>query len=193
MGKLNDAKLLGGIGSILTILSVIPYGGFAVGIAGLVLVLVAVKYISDYFNDPSIFNNMLISVILAIVGTVAAAVGFLGALFGIVSLGAISSVQRTVSFMPVMSSFLLLIVLGLLAIWAVLLVSAIFLRRSFNTIAERLGIGLFSTAALLYLIGAALTIVLVGFIVIFIAEIVQAIAFFSIEEPKQIHQQPVPE
>jgi uncharacterized membrane protein len=45
--KLIQAKTYGGIGSILVVLSLVPYIGFVLGIIGLVLVLVAVKYISD--------------------------------------------------------------------------------------------------------------------------------------------------
>ena len=55
-----------------------------------------------------------------------------------------------------------------------LIVSAVFLRRAYDSMSKELGVGMFSTAATLYLVGAALTIVLVGFILLFIAEILQA-------------------
>jgi uncharacterized membrane protein len=41
---------------------------------------------------------------------------------------------------------------------------------------------MFQTTGLLYLIGAALTIILVGFLILLIAEILQIVAFFSIPE-----------
>ncbi len=68
MPKLSDAKMLGGIGAILTI---IPF----VSIAGWILILFAVKYISDITSDKSMWDNFLIAAITAIVG--AAAVGFI--------------------------------------------------------------------------------------------------------------------
>src|SRR3990172_2592872 len=68
MSSLAQAKTLGGIGSILIILSVVPSAGPLLAIIGLVLVLVAVKYISDAVGDRSIFNNMIVAVVLAIVG-----------------------------------------------------------------------------------------------------------------------------
>jgi len=61
-------------------------------------------------------------------------------------------------------------------------VSAIFLRRSYERIGVRLNVNMFQTTGLVYLIGAALTIVLVGFLILLIAEILQIVAFFSIPE-----------
>jgi uncharacterized membrane protein len=72
------------------------------------------------------------------------------------------------------------IILGLVAIWACFLVSSIFLRRSYGELGKRLGVGLFGTAALLYLIGAILTIIVVGFLLVLVADILFIVAFFSI-------------
>ncbi|VVB87826.1 Uncharacterised protein [uncultured archaeon] len=59
MSSLAQAKTLGEIGSILVLLAIIPFAGRAIGLVGLVLILVSVKYISDALADRSIFNNML--------------------------------------------------------------------------------------------------------------------------------------
>jgi uncharacterized membrane protein len=80
---------------------------------------------------------------------------------------------------------------GLAIIWVLLLVSAIFLRRSYSSISQKLGVGMFGTTGLLYLIGAALTIVVVGILVLFVAEILNIVAFFSI--PDQPIAQPAPQ
>jgi uncharacterized membrane protein len=64
MGTLHDAKILGGVGSILMLF--IP-------IVGQILVLIAAKYISDTTNDKSIFNNVLYAMIFSIIGSIAAA------------------------------------------------------------------------------------------------------------------------
>ncbi|MEM2270585.1 MAG: DUF996 domain-containing protein, partial [Nitrososphaerota archaeon] len=68
MASLSQAKAMGGVGSILVLLSFVPSVGFVLGLVGLVLVLIAVKQISDAVNDREIFNNVLIAVILQIVG-----------------------------------------------------------------------------------------------------------------------------
>jgi hypothetical protein len=76
--------------------------------------------------------------------------------------------------------------IGFLAVaWIALIISAIFIRRAFGTMAGRLDIRTFRTAGTLYLVGAALTIVLVGFIILFVAYIYQVISFFSIPETAQ--------
>jgi hypothetical protein len=57
--------------------------------------------------------------------------------------------------------------------------------------AARLNINSFKTAGTLYFVGALLTVILVGFIILFIAYIFQIIAFFSIQEtPQPVQAQP---
>lgn len=164
MTKLGDAKTLGGIGSILLL---IP----GVSIIGYILILIAGKYISDELGDKSIFDNMLYAVIAGIVGGVAAAfIIFTGAVFGAFTF-ALSAIAG--------------IIVGLGIAWAGLIVSAIFLRRAYDTMATKLNVGTFRTAGMLYFIGAILTIILVGFLILFVAAIVQIVAFFSISEVVQ--------
>ncbi|MEM2952310.1 MAG: DUF996 domain-containing protein, partial [Nitrososphaerota archaeon] len=77
MSSLTDAKYLGGIGSILMLLALAPQVGFILYIVGLILVVIAIKRISDVVGDQSIFNTMLLAVILTVVGGAAGvAVGF---------------------------------------------------------------------------------------------------------------------
>lgn len=182
MPTLEQARLLGGIGSILAILSILPTAGAVLGIIGFILVLIAVKYISEITGDESIFKNYLIAVIIAIVGLV------------IVTFAGVASFMTAAPFMaggpgPGLSGglfgFLSLSMIGILvALWVLTIISAYFIRKSFNTIATALNVKMFGTAALLYFIGAILLIVLVGGIVIFIAEILQIVAFFQIPVEK---------
>ncbi len=71
MNSLAHARTLGGIGSILILLAMVPIVGVVLFIVGFIMVLVAVKYISEIVEEKTIFNNMLISVILAIAGMIA--------------------------------------------------------------------------------------------------------------------------
>ncbi len=184
MPSMNEVKTLGGIGSLLTLLAIVPTAGFILAIVGAVLVLVAIKYASDILGDPKIFNNMLYAVILGIIGLVVAVVAVVAVVFKVIGLGYMSS---SFAFAPPSNlavgdilGLLGVILLGLAAVWVCFLVSSIFLRRSYTELGKRLNVGLFGTAALVYLIGAALTIILVGFILIFVAEILLMVAFFSI-------------
>jgi uncharacterized membrane protein len=184
MHSMNEVKTFGGIGSLLGLLAIVPQVGFVLGIVGFVLVLVAIKYASEILGDPKIFSNMLYAVIVGIIGLVVGAVAVVAFVFRAIGLGYLSSsfAQTPPSNLVAGDIIGLLgaIVVGLVAVWVCFLVSSIFLRRSYTTLGKRLNVGLFSTAALLYLIGAALTIILVGFILIFVAEILLMVAFFSI-------------
>ncbi|MBI2183869.1 MAG: DUF996 domain-containing protein [Thaumarchaeota archaeon] len=194
MGTLSQAKSLGGIGSILLLIGTfIP----VISIVGFILVLVAVKYLSDSLVDKSIFNNALIAIVLSIVGIVAGIVvgaasvlSFIGG-SGMMPFGSGGFVPSDLSG-PGLMGLMAGIIVGLVVVWVFTLVSAVFLRKSFNTIASRLNIGHFHTAGLLFLIGAALTIILIGFIIIFVAAIFLTIAFFALPEQSPSPPPPPP-
>jgi len=161
MSKLGDAKTLGGVGAILLL---IP----GISIVGYILILIATKYVSDELSDKSIFDNMLYAVIAGIAGVAAAAfIIFTGAAF---------------SALTFSTSAIAGLVVGLAIAWIALIISSIFIRRSYNTMATRLNVGSFKTAGTLYFIGAILVIILVGLIVLLVADIIQIIAFFGIPE-----------
>lgn len=164
------------------------------------MVLIAIKYVSEIVQDGSIFNNTLLAVVLGIVGLVVGIVVILGTVLATFGLRAISSWFSAgfpgASGAPTVPSggFFDLIVgalAGLATIWVLLLVSAIFLRRSYSSMSQKLGVGMFGTTGLMYLIGAALTIIVVGVILIFVAQILNIVAFFSI--PDQLPSQPMPQ
>jgi uncharacterized membrane protein len=161
MANLSQSKMLGGVGSILIF---IPF----VSIVGYILMIIAIRDISQDLKDKTIFNNVLIAAATGIVGAVAgAAVIVFGAITGIFTAG-ISAFFGAIT--------------GLLIVWVFLIISAVFLKRAYDSMSQELGVKMFGTAATLYLVGAVLTIVLVGFILLFVAEIMQAVAFFSIPD-----------
>jgi uncharacterized membrane protein len=166
MATLSQAKTLGGVGSILIF---IPF----VSLIGYILVIIAVKDIADDLQDKAIFNNIVIAAVTGMVGALAGAfVIVFGAVGGILT-GGLSALFGVIT--------------GLLVVWVFLIVSAVFLKRAYDTMGQRLGVHTFDTAATLYLAGAVLTIVFVGFFLLFVAEILQALAFFSI--PDQLPMQ----
>ena len=68
MSKLSDAKIMGVIGAILMLVAgYVPLGA----IIGLVLIFLAVKYISEEAKEESIFNNYLMHFIFIIFALVA--------------------------------------------------------------------------------------------------------------------------
>ncbi len=201
MGSLSQAKTLGGVGAILLLLGNIPSVGAIFGIVGFILVLVAVKYIADAVQNRAIFNNMIIAVITGIIGLAVFFVLVVGALAVFIGLppppGFFQLVELPAGLEGIgadVLAFIAVIIIGLVIMWIFFIISAVFLRRSFSTIASSLNVGMFGTAALINLIGAVLLVVLVGFVLLFVAEILMVVAFFSIPEqvPQRAQMTPPP-
>lgn len=57
--RLFNAKILGGIVSILLALTALTEVGIIVGIVGSVLLLISLNIMSDIFNDKRLFKNIL--------------------------------------------------------------------------------------------------------------------------------------
>lgn len=71
---MSNAKVFGGIGAILSLIGgAIPGIGFVMPIVGLVLLFVAVKYISEETRDDSIFRNYLFYFVCILIAIIAAA------------------------------------------------------------------------------------------------------------------------
>src|SRR2546426_10995916 len=155
MASLGQAKTLGGIGSILALLSGllfwVPYSaGIGLLIVGLVLMLVAVKNIADTTGDQPIFNNMMYSVILAIIGPVIAAV--------VVFAAAASFLSTFRGFTPgtttLPSGFLAVIGIIILAgviLWHCFLISSTFSKKNYSATSAKLTIEIFMSTCLLFL------------------------------------------
>jgi uncharacterized membrane protein len=201
---IESNKTLGGVGALLMVIS--PFSGFVAGVfssvlglVGLILVLIAVKGLADHYNEGGIFNNTLYGVILTIVGAVvfvaAIVVGAAGLLselsldFATLSTdpAALSAVdwQGTINF-DFIWDYLVIILAGLVVLFIFVVIAAIFYRKSLNSLSEKTGVGLFGTTGLILLIGAVLTIIGIGFLLLWVALILLTVAFFSIKpEPTQ--------
>ena len=177
LATLSQAKTYGGVGSILVLLAFIPTVGWILSIIGFILTLLAIKYISDDLHDRTIFNNMIIAVAISIIAFIVVGVIVAASVFSFIGIG------RTVSVAtPGLGAFIGSLVVGLGVGWILLVISSYFLRKTYNTISARLNVGMFRTAALLYFIGAILTIIVFGLLLILIAQILFVIAFFSIPD-----------
>jgi uncharacterized membrane protein len=211
---LESSRTIGGIGAILMLIGIFPYLSYfgIVELIGAILVLVGLYGLSGYFRESGIFKNALIGIAAGVVGVViAAVVGFTVVLANITPLlhqiypgwdGNWSSLQGMTpdpdaftsgNFDP---STLLPLVTGLIAVLAILwifaIIAAYFVRRSLKQLSARSNVGLFGTAGTLLLIGAFLTIIFIGFILMWIAAILLAIAFFQLKHPEPDLSQPPP-
>jgi len=187
MTKLSEAKILGGIGALLSLFVFAPYAGPLIGLVGLVLVFIAVKYIADETKNHSIFQNYLINFILniiaigAVIVIMAAAFGLSGGFSWITSL----QQQNITDFNTFWASFGTLIggcIVALVIAWVLLILGALYLRKSYNSIAEHTKVDLFKTTGLVYLIGAVTLIIIIGAFILIVAKILEIVSFFSLPE-----------
>jgi uncharacterized membrane protein len=169
-------------GAILTILGPIPTIGWILGIIGVILLIRAMKEFANYYQDNSIYQNTLTGVKYYIVALIALAVAATGFIVTFVNL----------NFNDLPASFGVGHAIGLVVGIAFLFVAFVFnvlaathLKKTFETLAQKTGEHSFETAATLLWIGALLTIIGVGFILIFIAWIFTIIGFFTMKGPQQ--------
>ena len=188
MKSLSEAKMLGGIGTILLLVGApIPQVGFIVSIVGLILQFIAIKNISEILHDQSIFSNFLINFIfgiLAIGSVIIVLIATIGSVGGISFFTAFEGMNPTqpAEIFSYIQPLLSGCIVALVVMWILLLLGAIYLRKSYNRIAEQTNVETFKTTGTLYLIGTASIIFIVGFLIIFIARIFEIISFFSLPD-----------
>ena len=215
---LESSKTLGGVGAILILVGslITSYTYSVVTLAGAIILLIALNGLANYYKERGIFSNAIYGFVAGIVGIVWAVAVLLYIVFDTTILtsflqklypswnGSWSTISSLSGLTPNTSnitpgdvgSILGAMFLVLVILWIFLIVSAFFARRSLKTLSAKASVGLFSTAALVLLIGAFLTIVFVGFILIWVAVLLMAIAFFQIkpqaEQPMGTMPPPTP-
>jgi uncharacterized membrane protein len=175
MSTLESSKTLAGLGSLLLILSVVPYAGVVLGIVGAILLLVGIKGLASYYQNNQIYEDALMGVIFLIIGVIAVAIAEDALAAGFVSI--IGFVFGILAFFA-----------GVVIAFLFYLVAAMRLRKSFDLLAQKSGESNFNTAGTLLWWGAMLTIIVVGLILIFLAWIFATIAFFSMRPSQQPSQ-----
>jgi uncharacterized membrane protein len=197
----ETSKNLGGVGAILMFIGfILPFVsgfGLLLSLVGLIITLIGLKGLADYYNDQGIFNNFLYGTITGIAGAVVAVLAFILVVLTSVSdfiydvfpgwngdwstlpglTPDVSGIDFT-NLMPILTAILVVLVI----LFFTAIIVAIFMRKSMNTLSAKASMGLFGTTGLLLLIGAVLTIVFIGFILIWIAMLILAIAFFSMRQ-----------
>lgn len=195
--SLESNKTLGGLGAILMFIGAIPVQYLGVlSLVGLILLLIALHGMANIYMERGIFNNFLYGVaaglagiFLSVVIVIATVLTTMTSILHQIFPGwngdwyALSGMTPDVSnlnpgdLMPLIGGILSVFAV----IWVALIVASFFARRSLNSLSVKTNVGLFSTAGLLLLIGAFLAIILIGFLVIWVAVLLIAIGFFQIK------------
>jgi uncharacterized membrane protein len=194
----DTSKNMAGIGAILLFAGILPYANtfFALPLIGLILLLIGLKGLSEYYNEPGIFNNTLYGTITAIAGIgVVAAVAFF-ALVGVFNeifptwngdwttlSSMVTQIDVTNITFNQISSYVGLLLLDFVLAFVFALIFALLIRKSMNQLSTKSQIGLFASTGTVMLIGGVLTIILVGYVILWIAMLLFAIALFQAKPP----------
>jgi uncharacterized membrane protein len=166
----ESGKSIASIGALLLVVgSFVPF----LSIVGIILLLIGMKNLAEYYKENSIFQNALYAVIFGIIGIVAAGFVLLSLFFG----GAFMGMSGAGGVLGLAVG----VILVLVVVFIFYVLMAVYFRRAFDSLADKTGEGMFRTAGLLLFIGAILTIVIVGLILIFVAWILATVAFFSMK------------
>ena len=177
---MKNIKIIGGIGAVCLFFTWIPYLGFIFALAGLIMLTIAIKKISDKNTSENTFKNWIIALVISLVSLV------LNLFIGGAMLGIASSVSDEGSALAALGvGTIILLVLN----YAVQVVLGILYKRVFHSVAEITNEKLFRTAGTLFFWGGILYIILVGAFLFFIGWILVTVAFFTIKTDTQTIQQ----
>ncbi len=178
------SKTLALEGSILLLLSVVPYVGWVLGIIGVILLLRGVKELGNYYQDSQLYQNSLTGVKYYIVALIALAVAGGGFLVAFVPTNGFTTFVRTGNILALTIGIAFLIVAFIFYVLA-----AMHLRKTFDALAQKSGEHSFATAASLLWVGAILTIIGIGVLLILIAWIFVVVGFFTMRTPQPTYAQ----
>jgi uncharacterized membrane protein len=194
----ESSKYLSAVGALLIVIGavagfVISFSGI-LSLVGIILVLIGVKGLANFYKEQGIFNNTLYSIITIVVGCVVsigviaasavAALADLGVNWASIedwaNIGTDVATVFTDFDLSVIGALLGALLIGLVILWVAFIISMYFLRKSMNQLSAKSGVGLFGTAGLLVLIGAVIP--GVGLLLIWIGFILATAAFFQMRE-----------
>ncbi|MGQ9844968.1 MAG: DUF996 domain-containing protein [Caldisericia bacterium] len=164
---IKEAKIMGGVGAILTVLGFVPKIGLILSIVGLILIYLALKKISEATAKSEIVSDFIKAIVLSILSGIIFLFSGGAALLGIISM--------------IRGGFGLAIILFIIG-WIVAIIGSYFYYQALNKTGESTNLNNFKTAGLLIFIGYILLIIVVGGIVVLIGKIFEIISFFSLPD-----------
>jgi uncharacterized membrane protein len=194
----ESSKNLSAVGALLLVIGVVlgfvwSFSG-VVSLIGIILLLIGLKGLANYYKEDGIFNNALYSIIIGIVGCIVS-VGIIAvsAVTALAEIGIdwaniedwanvgtdVTNIATDFDFSTIMP-LLGALFIGLIILYIVLIVAMFFFRKSMTQLSAKSGIGLFSTAGLLMLIGAVIPVI--GLLIIWIGMILATVAFFQMKQ-----------
>ena len=186
---MKTSRLLGIIGALFLVIGFLPTIGGILMLIGLIFVIIALKGYGDFYKDSSIFNNTIYTIVFEIIGAVVFVGVFIYGAFEFLSSLGIENIYELSSWTQIdwqnaidinnILPFIGAIVLGLVILFAFTVIASLFFKKAMNTLTEKTEIKLFHTTGTVFFIGAILTIIFIGFILIWVAFILLLISFYE--------------
>jgi uncharacterized membrane protein len=158
-----------------TIFLIVLIGLTALSVAGIVMFLMGMHRLGQFYHEPSIYKNSLYGFLIGFLGVIA-----LLAVSSAYTFFIISRASSSAHVAPSLGTFVLVFLSILAAGFVIGILSAVFYMKAFNKLGDISGIHSFNTAAMMYLVGAVLSIILIGSFVVWIAWIFAASGFNSL-------------
>ncbi len=169
----SNTGTIGGLGTVFLLLGWIPYIGFILYIAGIIMISIALKRISDKAKTKEIFKKWIISIVLGFIAMFL----FIAAFFILLSFSNYNTSNNDILFSSVL-------IIGYLIFVTLQIILGILYKQIFYGVYEITNEKLFKTAADVFFWGGILSIIFIGGILFFIGWIIIAVAFFSIKTAK---------
>ncbi|WP_157726885.1 DUF996 domain-containing protein [Thermococcus radiotolerans] len=179
MGSLKTARTWGGIGAIFSLFYVTYLVGF-------IMKLFAVKEIAEATKKEKIFKDYVWAAMLNIVASLVLSWAFYDMWDKMADV--IHDPEQVAELMSAFGVWSFIsVVLMIIGVW--------FMKKSYDAIAQETGVGTFHTAALFYLIGSILMLLMVGYFFILVGAILEIMAFFALPEelPGAVSETPAPD
>jgi uncharacterized membrane protein len=171
METTGKEKIFGGLGAIFVVLGFIPYIGWILGIAGVVLLFITFHNFSEIFGDKNIFSKFLIGFLVSLAGII---VSFIFGLSSFIPIFLTSEVRFDIGIVGIGLIFAFVI------FYILTVISCNYYRHCFNLMANYTNINLFKFAGTFVFWGAVGLILFgIGGIAIVAGFILLALAFFS--------------
>ncbi len=177
--NISSPKMLGGIGMILSLLGAVPWIGILFIIIGYTMLTISIYQLSKILKNPKIFNMFIVALSLGFIG------GIIAVVFGLISFistYAFSGFRGEGATVGLGFGFVIAIIIA----YAIFIVAAYFYKQSYSLLAQAINHKMFNTAGLTMFIGAITMILLIGFIISFIGNILLIIAFFTAPDEVEV-------
>jgi len=185
----GEAKTLGMVGAILNLVGILAGPatgyGFILILVGVILIYMAASKLSSIVRDDRIKKYYFTYFILAIIAIIVLIVGFV-AFIGAALIG-----MGTFNPEVIFAAFGALFIVGVV-VWILAIIGTLNLRKSYELIKKYTGVDMFGTTGFLYFLGAILLIILVGALIVFIAVILEIVAWASLPEYVEARKEVAP-